>query len=45
MVDTKSYICFSPSIIVPWVRDDGAVKSTVDTKFLEVKLWLTRAPL
>ena len=38
MVESKNYIYFSPSIVVHCVRDDVTVKSTIDAKFLEVKL-------
>ena len=45
MVESKNCIYFSPSIVVHCVRDDVTVKSTIDAKFLEVKLWLTKALL
>ena len=38
MVESKNCIYFSPSIVVHCVRDDVTVKSTIDAKFLEVKL-------
>ena len=45
MVESKNYICFSLSKLVPWVRNDGTAKSTLDTKVWEVEICLNRAPL